>query len=546
MITFNVLSIQSFKSIFRLKIDFKNLHKNFYLLEGNNTLSDFASSNGSGKSTIWDALSFALYGTVSGLYVKNEEFQNKNSSLPLKIKLNFDVNINNKTTNYTLIRELKNLELYQDDQNITELTKTETEKKLLNILSLSKDEFFNFTYLTQNGNNFLSKTPAEKLTVLKDFIFGEDLKNIKLKLDASLNIYKDKLNVLKQRISEINGGLSIINKCYNNDVESKEENKTIDELLIEVEHKRTELVSIKKKMKEKSELLSELRIINNELKNFKSKLIKIKSDLKNIKEHVCPFCKQKMQNSSVKEVSKFIDEAKEIKQNAIISSNNKKEIELKLEDYDNLSENTVYELENKIKQLNSRINRITTTKDLSKQQEELKKELTEKETEYNKLDLQRKQLLEVQKYFNSTFIQYIQQALLSEIESYLNLYCYEVFNENFSLDFKNNTLNLYVGGKPYAYFSGGERQRIDLLFIFAVRMTLFNLTDKCTNILVLDESLSGSDSLAYENSVELIDRLSASNNIITILISHKDIGISANKLVISRHRNKTDLNIIET
>ena len=60
------------------------------------------------------------------------------------------------------------------------------------------------------------------------------------------------------------------------------------------------------------------------------------------------------------------------------------------------------------------------------------------------------------------------------------------------------------------------------------------------------DSLSGSDSLAYENSVELIDRLSASNNIITILISHKDIGISANKLVISRHRNKTDLNIIET
>ena len=141
--------------------------------------------------------------------------------------------------------------MYQDDQNITELTKTETEKKLLNILSLSKDEFFNFTYLTQNGNNFLSKTPAEKLTVLKDFIFGEDLKNIKLKLDASLNIYKDKLNVLKQRISEINGGLSIINKCYNNDVELKEENKTIDELLIEVEYKKTELVSIKKKMKEK-------------------------------------------------------------------------------------------------------------------------------------------------------------------------------------------------------------------------------------------------------------------------------------------------------
>ena len=72
-----------------------------------------------------------------------------------------------------------------------------------------------------------------------------------------------------------------------------------------------------------------------------------------------------------------------------------------------------------------------------------------------------------------------------------------------------------------------------------------NLTNKTTNLLILDESLSGSDSEAFENCIELIENLTESEKITTILVSHRDIDIQKNKIIINRYSDKTELNIIQ-
>ena len=210
MIIFNDLDIVSFKSIYHIDIKFTEMQNSFYTMEGKNYIVNFAESNGAGKSTIWDALSFTLYGTTMGIYTKNFEYQNKNSKIPLKLTLNFDITTGKDKGNYIVYRTLDNVSLYKNEENISEQTKTQTEKKLLSILNLTKDEFFNFTYLTQTqtNSNFLSKTASEKLAVLKDFIFGEELINIKNNIDSLLKEYKNTKNDIVKNIANKQGKLS--------------------------------------------------------------------------------------------------------------------------------------------------------------------------------------------------------------------------------------------------------------------------------------------------------------------------------------------------
>lgn len=90
-----------------------------------------------------------------------------------------------------------------------------------------------------------------------------------------------------------------------------------------------------------------------------------------------------------------------------------------------------------------------------------------------------------------------------------------------------------------------EQQRLNTIFLFAIKVALMSLTNKTTNLLILDESLSGSDSEAFENCIELISNLTKAENLTTILVSHRDVDYQMNKIIIERFDNKTKLNIIK-
>lgn len=231
-------------------------------------------------------------------------------------------------------------------------------------------------------------------------------------------------------------------------------------------------------------------------------------------------------------------------------------------------------LKQEIEDVNTEIKNIPNTDNLSRQHSELSKiifELTESkksksivDIESISNDIQIKQqeqnkyveqldkynfnlqvLNSLQKYFKEQFIQYIQKAFLTEIENYLNLYCYDVFNEDFKLSFTGKSLDITVGGKPYSYFSGGERQRLDFLFVFAIKIALMSFTNKSTNLFICDESLSGQDMRAFNSCLNLIASLTQSEDIVTILVSHRDTELQENKIIIERFNDRTKLNIIK-
>nr|CAI9751335.1 exonuclease [uncultured phage]CAI9752210.1 exonuclease [uncultured phage] len=538
MIIFNKISIISFKSIFKAELDFDSLSNNFYSLEGINNTVEFASSNGSGKSSLADALSFALYGTTMGIYLKKDEYQNKFSNLPLKLILWFTVIKQNNELHCKLERTLDNVKLFIDDVDVSELTKTETENKLLSLIDITKEEFFSFTYLTQtSGGNFLNKTASEKLTVIKNFIFGEDITKIKINIDNLLKTTKKQLTDQNNKLAKLEGILTGLEKASS---VSFEDDSVTEETL--VNHKK-ELSTLQKQLHDRLAAETENKQLELRLQQLKQQMQQLKQQMQQIKNNICPLCEQHLIDDTAEQ--QLRGQAKTIKQEAdkiklcIVDCTTKLSAipEIRQSDIQQLqniiNKETIF-LEQKSKQ-DTIVNEFkTTTESIAVLEQEILN-TTDKVT----------QLTDLQKYFNNTFIQNLQQAFVKEIENYLNLYCSDVFDDSFSLVFNNNSLDLFVGEHPYSYFSGGERQRIDLLFVFAIKIALTNFTDKCTNLLILDESLSGSDTKAFDNTVELIDRLSSASGLTTILVSHKDNGYAKNKIVIERNNDNTKLSITQ-
>lgn len=530
MIYFKNLDITSFKSIFKLSLNFDDLDRGLYLIEGQNNTVNFAKSNGSGKSTLLDALAYAIYGTTLGIYVKKEEYQNKNTKIPLKLVLDFNVN----NVDYKIERTLDSVKFWKYDEDISELTKTETEKKILNVIGLTKEEFFNFTYLTQSGSNFLSKTASEKFMAIRDFIFGDEILVIKNKIDSLIKIKRNKQSSIKEKQQNLNGQISGLENvqlfCADEDTEN-------------IEHLSTymhDLDELKVKQKERQKLKQSQDNLNLRFNHFKIKAENIMQKYESAKNNICPTCKQHLMDDTV---------IQEIKQEANILKQKAKECKTELENVNNQL-SSLFDVSDEIENLDCKIKKIQLHVKQKEQQKDIKEKIEQIKEIQNKLEIEEieiekqiNQLVELQKYFNTTFIQNIQNSFVSELENYLNLYCYDVFESNFRLLLNGNSLDLFIGDKSYAYFSGGERQRIDLLFVFAIKVALFNFTDKCTNLLILDESLSGSDSLAYDNLIELIADLSESANMKTLLVSHREITDVKNKIIISRYDNKTELNI---
>lgn len=536
MIRFKNIDITSYKSIFHCYLDFESLQGKLYSLEGINNTVNFAQSNGSGKSTLIGALMFALYGTTEDSSIKKADYQNKNTKIKLKVILNLDV----QAVSYKIERTDKDFKLYKEDEDISELTKTDTEKKFWNILQLTKAEFCNFTYLAQNGSgSFLNKTPSEKLSCIKDFIFGEDLLQLQDKLNDLVKDTKAIIAISNNELAKIDGKLSVLKRQY-----SKSEQK-FDNLPYTQEEYQNFIQDIDNTLEENNKLKREKVKQDSALQDLKRQAQKIRSDFEQVKQNICPTCGQVLHDDTV--ITSLREKASKINKNASIIKKAIEEIQSKL-----LSEDQLKELCQNLDKYKNNIYQLKQKAEATQDYTELANEIAEQEklsesinAKLIELDFKLQQINKLNKYFKTDFIQYIQQAFLSEIESYLNIYCYDVFEDDFKLLFSNNSLEILVGEHPINYFSGGEQQRLNTIFLFAIKVALQNLTNKSTNLLILDESLSGSDSEAFENCLELIGNLTSAENLTTILVSHRDVDYQMNKIVIERFYDKTKLSIIE-
>lgn len=349
-INFDRIIISNFLSIGQADIDLKD--NGYVLVKGvNNHTEDSAISNGSGKSTVFEAIIWCLCGeTLRG----SKNVTNINGDDGALVELFFRIDSNN----YHIIRSKDNskyktnLKLFVNDKDISGKGIRDTEKILSETLPELTSSFIGSVIILGQGmpQKFTNNSPSGRKEVLEklsksDFMI-EDLKkrvsdrkvvlqkqlrehednllSLKSKLETQRNIILDNQNKLQNiesketyeaRLKQFNQDRS--DKCAERD--NVEELKTVKEAEAYIESLKETRQTVESKLFEETTHLTDKYNSVNESLSFsiseltvnKTKLEKYINDVENMTE-ICPTCHQRIEGVVKPDISKEKESLEEV------------------------------------------------------------------------------------------------------------------------------------------------------------------------------------------------------------------------------------------
>ena len=375
----------------------------YILVRGeNNNIDDLATSNGSGKSSIWEAISWAITGqTIRG--TKNVVNMNSEGGTFVELEFNIDNN------SYRILRskdhkEYKtNLKVYINNEDKSGKGIRDTEQLLLEYLPDLTSSLIGSVIILGQGlpQRFSNNTPSGRKEVLEklsksDFMIA-DLKD---RISNRKKILSDKLRTIEDNILKLNTEKSVIEKLILEDKnklsamgtsESLIKEKTnLESSLTTLEDKYNRLyIEVNQQTEEVNKCNEELLKLNNEYSEkistisqhedyikynmLSGKLLNAQAELNSLKTEIsrldaitdiCPTCGQKLQG-----VSKPDTTSLKTKYNTLLT-----DIERIKEDKGN-AEKLYLEYQDKIK------TEYNTVSDLNNSLNNLKIELSNKQKE---------------------------------------------------------------------------------------------------------------------------------------------------------------------
>jgi len=509
--------------------------------------------NGSGKSTILDALTFVLFNKPFRI-VKKAQLVNSVNNSETVVEVEFEIG----TRKYRVMRGIKpnKFEIYCNDKMVNQDASSRDYQKYLeqNILKLN---YRSFTQVVILGNasfipfmqlksvhrrevveeildikifslmNMLVKNQIKDVTdELRDIDYNKELTEEKIGLQGKYieDLKKNKDKIIRDKLSKIDDNQDIIDVK----VKDRETLKTENEMLlqdiadrIEVEDKLVKLNDIKSTLVEKHKQHSkkiDFYKNNDECpeckqnidKDFKENMITEKNKdvdtiVKGIKQLKIELDEKTKRSKTIKGVTTKIRE-NDVKVARLHSSitelekfNTQLETEMKSFQEGGVGQSD----EDKLKELKENLDKI------SEQRHKLREDKLYLEA--SKAMLQDsgiktkiiKQYLPIMNKLINTY--------LTSMEFYVNF----TLNENFEETIKSR----YRDEFTYASFSEGEKMRIDLALLFTWRAIAKMKNSTNTNLLILDEIFDSSlDGTGTDEFLKILNTLSKEN---VFVISHK-------------------------
>lgn len=528
-----------------------NIFTEIDLNKHNTTL--IVGENGAGKSTMLDALTFALFGKPFRS-IKKGQLINTITQKGMRVEVEFDIGVNR----YKIVRGLKpvTFEVYQNDEMLNQSAEMRDYQEHLerNILKLNFKSFCQVVVLgSASFVPFMQLPGGQRREVIEDLLdlqifttmnslLKDKVANNNEALDQIANDQKvvtEKIKLVKEHLLEKqNDNEKIVAEKVNVIEDTKDK---IDAMAVKLTDVMNKAMELNKKTVKKDEVTKLIQKMTKYRHQIEAKVALINQDVEFFKNHDhCPTCTQVIDedlktqklehketelneiNNNLELLTKKFDEAQteldEIMQHsATISQLTLEKVQI---------ESQISSLNKYVKQLEREINHINQLQeaDEDSKMEDLEAEMDVVAERYNeamdeKLIYTAASMLLKDGGIKSRIIkQYVPviNKLISKYLSAMDFFVQFELDEEFNETIKSRFRDEF----SYASFSEGEKMRINLAILFTWRSVAKLRNSVSTNLLIMDEVMDSSlDANGTEEFLKILHNLTQDTN--TFIISHK-------------------------
>lgn len=507
--------------------------------EKTSSINLIVGKNGSGKTSIENAIIWALYGKVEG--VTNSELCNRiNKELVVEI----DLECGNDSIHIKRGLHPNIFEVKINDKIIDQAGK-------VNVQDLLEQSYYHIPYaifknlIALNINDFkslLTLTPGEKKGII-DKIFGFAVLNEMAKyVKEDFKDIQQKLNTVQVEIGSVNSSVQMTQRKIEeikNSPEQKidyEKIEKIKKLIDETSQNITKNTELAGKIQEAEKIAnSRINERSTNISVINSKISELNRKIKLIESGKCPTCGSDLHGES------FEEECKKYKNDIIDFENQKNELQLQQKDYNEklhkLSEKSS-SVVNELRQLNSNLVSLRadlkyneSVKDNEKDTSQFDKLINEFENKLNSLKESEINLSEaysnmqiilkmfadngIKKYVGSKYTPVIND-IINEIGERLQIPYKVRFDDMFDCVITQCGINV-----KYDTLSSGEKRRLDFTVIVSF-LKMLKLQYPSINLLFCDEIFSTLSVDAIPEIISILNDLVKELNLNIFLIHHSN------------------------
>jgi DNA repair exonuclease SbcCD ATPase subunit len=512
-------------------------------------------TNGAGKSTVLDALTFALFGKPFRKINKPQLINSVNEK-DCRVEVEFSIG----NVEWKVVRGIKPalFEIWRNDTALDQSAAALDQQKWLeqNVLKMN---YKSFTQIVILGSStfvpFMQLSAAHRREVIEDLLDIKIFSSMNMVIKEKIRQAKEEIKVLELKkeslLDKVKMQQSFIEELENRgkkDIDDK--NVSIISLTEEIEHLMNDNSSLEEPLyeyiREQDKLVGyaeKLRKLGNLKGKISEKVSTITKEHKFFTENtVCPTCTQSIEETfRINRINDAQNKAKELQSGYKELEEAIKEEEERERQFNTLSKE-ISKLTNGISQNNIKINGLRRQiRNLEKEIQVLTENLANRNSEHEKLESFKDNLKttydelaskkDTINYYDFSYSLLKDGGVKSKIiKKYLPLINQQVnrylqmmdFYINFTLDEEfNETVQSPIHEDfSYASFSEGEKQRIDLALLFTWREVARMKNSVNTNLMILDEIFDSSlDSTGTEEFLKIIRYVIKDANI--FVISHK-------------------------
>ena len=546
MLTIKEITIKNFMSVGNVTQGVLLNDTGLTLVLGNNLdLGGDGARNGTGKTTLVNALSYGLFG-LPLTNIRRDNLINKTNGKHMLVTIEFSCN----RVTYRIERGRKPgiLKFYvNDSEQVDETDEGQGESKLTQkqidkVLGMTHNMFKHVMALNTYTEPFLAMKQNDQRNLIEELLGITLLSEKAALLKELVKETKDNHKEEEYRIGGIQQANEQIESSINDlqrrsDLWDRKHKENIEELktkLLELSEVDIDIeLQAHKDLEAYSELQRKTSQLDGNIAQIDTKISKLNQDLSSIKDDACYVCGKPLDDELHKKLLKtkedklknYTEEVSEYKrEREDLGSLGKQPIT----HYDKISDAYNHkttldtlsnQLESKLTETNQYIEQIETLKDkglqeinwnkinelnnLKEHQEFLLKLLT------NKDSFIRKKIIDQNlAYLNTRLKYYLQKLGLPHYVTFQSDLTVEITEHGRDLDFDN--------------LSRGERNRLILGLSFSFR-DIFESMNTPINLLFIDELIdSGMDTTGVESALAELKRITRERNKNIFLISHKD------------------------